>query len=151
MGLHKILKIVAGVLSLAGIVSLIMIIAKGDTAIQASALDGDTAIIDPMAWVTYIIFALTVAFVVLFIVQNLFTSSGASLKNTLIGLGAFVAVLVVSYVISSGDDASKYVYNGVKATSGESKMVGAGLIAFYILIVGAAGAMILSGLKKLTK
>ena len=150
MNLHKILKILVPVLSLGAIISLIMIISKGDEAIKASALTGDTAIIDPMAWLTYIIFGLSIAFVLFFVVKNLFTNTG-SLKSTLIGVGAFLAVLIIAYLTSSGDDASNYMYNGVAATEGESHMVGAGLNAFYILIVGAAAAMIFSGIKKIAK
>jgi hypothetical protein len=67
------------------------------------------------------------------------------------GVGAFLVVLIISYAVSSGADAGDYLYNGVAVTEGESKMVGAGLIAFYILIIGAAVAMALSGFKKLTK
>ena len=150
MNLHKITKIVAALLGLAGIIFLVMIISKGDEAVKAAALDGDSAIIDPMAYVTYIIFVLTLASVVIFVLLNLFTDTG-SLKNTLIGVGAFIAVLVISYVLSSGADAGDYMYNGAPATEGEAHMVGAGLIAFYILIIGAAAAMVLSGIKKITK
>jgi membrane protease YdiL (CAAX protease family) len=150
MKLHKILKIVAALLGLAGVIFLVMIVAKGDDAIKAAALDGDSAIIDPMAYVTYIIFALTLAFVLFFVLQNLFVNT-ASLKSTLIGVGAFAAVLVISYVLSSGSDAVDYQYNGAPATEGEARLVGAGLISFYILIIGAAAAMMLSGIKKIIK
>ena len=150
MKLHKILKIVAGLLGLAGIIFLVMVIAKGDDAISAAALDGDTAIMDPMLYITYIIFAMTLAAVVIFVLLNLFTDTG-SLKGTLIGVGAFVGVLIISYILSSGSDAANYMYNGAPATEGESHLVGAGLVAFYILIVGAALAMMLSGVKKLIK
>jgi len=150
MNLHKILKIVAAILGLAGIIFLVMIISKGDEAIKSAALDGDSAIIDPMAYVTYIIFALTIVFVLFFVLKNLFTNT-SSLKSTLIGVGAFAAVLIIAYVLSSGSDAGNYLYNGQPATEGEAHMVGAGLIAFYILIIGAAAAMILSGIKKITK
>lgn len=150
MKLHKILKIVAALLGLAGVIFLVMIISKGDDAIKAAALDGDSAIIDPMAYVTYIIFALTIAFVVFFVLQNLFTHTD-SLKSTLIGVGAFAAVLVIAYLLSSGSDAGEYFYNGVPATEGQAHLVGAGLVAFYILIIGAAAAMMLSGIKKITK
>lgn len=149
MNLHKILKIVAALLGLAGIIFLVMVISRGDDAITAAALDGDTAIIDPMLYVTYIIFAMTLAFVLFFVIQNLFTNT-ASLKSTLIGIGAFVGVLVISYLLSSGSDAGNYMYNGAPASEGESHLVGAGLVAFYILIAGAALAMILSGVKKIT-
>ncbi|MEQ3663181.1 MULTISPECIES: hypothetical protein [unclassified Olleya] len=147
--MHKILKIVALVLSLAGIGILVNIIAKGDEAIKAAALDGDTSIVDPMAIVAYIILGLVLAFVVFFVFKNLFTG-GKSLKNTLIGMGAFLLVLVIAYAVSGGD-VKEYFYNGIVATEGESKMVGAGLVAFYILILAAAGAMLFSGIKKLIK
>ena len=150
MNLHKILKIVAALLGLAGIIFLVMIISKGDDAISAAALDGDTAIMDPMLYIAYVVFAITLAAVVIFVLLNLFTDTG-SLKNTLIGVGAFVGVLVISYVLSSGSDAGNYMYNGAPATEGESHMVGAGLVAFYILIVGAALAMMFSGVKKIIK
>ena len=53
MNLHKILKIVAGLLGFAGIIFLARIISKGDDEIKAAALNGDTAIVDPMAlWLT---------------------------------------------------------------------------------------------------
>lgn len=144
--MHKILKIVAAALGLIGIVFLIRIISVGDEAIKA----GDDASVDPIAYVAYIILGLTLVFVLFFVLKNLFTNTG-SLKNTLVGVGAFAAVLVVSYVLSSGSDAGDYFYNGVAATEGESHMVGAGLIAFYILICGAAAAMLLSGVKKMIK
>jgi len=112
--MHKILKIVALVLSLAGIGILVNIIAKGDEAIKAAALDGDTSIVDPMAIVAYIILGLVLAFVVFFVLKNLFTG-GKSLKNTLVGVGAFLLVLVIAYAVSGGD-VKEYFYNGIVAT-----------------------------------
>ena len=144
--MHKILKIVAAVLSLLGIVFLIRIISKGDEAIKAAALEGDTAIVDPMAIVTYIVLGLVLLFVVVFVLKNLFTNTG-SLKNTLIGVGLFAAVLIIAYAVSGGDT-NTYMYNNKVATEGQSHMVGAGLIAFYILIIGAAAAMLFAGAKK---
>lgn len=149
--LHKILKIVALVLSLAGVVFLGRIIAEGDEEIKAAALAGDTAIVEPMAIIAYIILGLVLLFVVGFVVKNLFTNT-AGLKNTLIGVGAFAVVLIISYVISNGPDESfakgLYKYGDTMASEGESKLVGGGLIAFYMLIVIAAVSMIYSGVKK---
>lgn len=147
--MYKIIKIVAAILSLLGIIFLVRIIAKGDEAVRAASLNGDTAIVDPMAWVTYAIFILTVGFVIVFVLKNLFTDTG-SLKNTLIGIGAFAVVLIIAYLLSSGADAGKYMYDGIPATTMESHLAGAGLIAFYILIVAAAGSMIWTGIKKMT-
>ncbi|MAB48432.1 MAG: hypothetical protein CMC05_07355 [Flavobacteriaceae bacterium] len=149
--LHKILKIVALLLSVAGIFFLGRIIVEGDDEIKAAALAGDTAIVDPIAIIAYITLGIVLLFVVVFVLKNLFTNT-SGLKNTLIGVGAFAAVLIISYVISVGPDESflkgLYKSGDTLATESESKLVGGGLIAFYVLIVIAAVAMIFSGVKK---
>ncbi|MBN2869209.1 MAG: hypothetical protein JXK08_11085, partial [Flavobacteriaceae bacterium] len=86
--MHKILKIVALVLSLAGIGFLIGILAKGDEAIKA----GDNAVVDFMSYVAYVVLFIILLSVIIFVFKNLFSNTG-SLKNTLIGIGAFLAVL----------------------------------------------------------
>jgi hypothetical protein len=144
--LHKILKIVAALLSVLGIVFLGRIIAEGDDEIKAAALAGDTAIVDPIAIVAYITLGLVLLFVVVFVLKNLFTNT-AGLRNTLIGVGAFAAVLVISYVVSGGDTMQYKLREGF-ATESQSQLVGAGLTAFYILIIVAVVAMIFSGVKK---
>ena len=147
MNLHKILKIVAAIISLLGIVSLVRIISKGDDAIDAAALAGDTAIVEPMAWAAYIMLGLVLAFVIFFVLKNLFTNTGG-LKNTLIGVGAFLVVLIIAYLVSGGDTVVYKLQDGV-ATDGQSTMVGAGLVAFYLLLFVAAASMIFSGVKKI--
>ncbi|MFK8044711.1 MAG: hypothetical protein AB8B72_04410 [Crocinitomicaceae bacterium] len=144
--MHKILKIVAAVISLVGIISLVRIISEGDDAIDAAALAGDTAIVEPMAWAAYIMLGLVLAFVIFFVLKNLFTNT-SGLKNTLIGVGAFAALLIIAYVVSGGDTTDYRLQDGV-ATEGQSTMVGAGLVAFYLLLAVAAGSMIFGGVKK---
>jgi len=144
--MHKILKIVAAIISVLGIIFLGRIIAVGDDEIKAAALAGDTAIVDPIAITANIILGLVLLFVVVFVLKNLFTNT-AGLKNTLIGVGAFAAVLIISYVISGGDDMQYKLQDGI-ATESQSTMVGAGLVAFYILLAVAAITMIFSGVKK---
>jgi hypothetical protein len=144
--LHKIIKIVAAVISLLGIISLVRIISAGDDAIDAAALAGDTAIVEPMAWAAYIMLGLVLVFVIFFVVKNLVTNT-SGFKNTLIGVGAFAAVLIIAYVVSGGDSMTYKLQDGV-ATDGQSTMVGAGLVAFYLLLFVAAGAMIFAGVKK---
>ena len=142
--MYKILKIIAAILSLVGIIFCVMVIAKGDEAIKA----GETSSVDGMAFVTYIVFGIALFFVLLFVIKNLFTNT-ASLKNTLMGVGAFILVLLIAYFVSGGDG-NVYKYNGEAVTAGESQMVGAGLIAFYILIIAAALSMVFAGVKKMT-
>ncbi|WP_458627874.1 hypothetical protein [Winogradskyella sp. PC D3.3] len=141
--MHKIFKIIAALLSLFGIISLVRIIAAGDEAMESGEKAG---LFEPMAWTAYIILGLVVLFVLVFVLQNLFTNT-ASLKSTLIGVGAFAAVLIIAYVVSGGD-LTAYKNGDSMATEGESHMVGAGLVAFYILLAVAAITMIFSGVKK---
>ncbi|APX99172.1 hypothetical protein CLV86_1120 [Lacinutrix venerupis] len=150
--MHKILKIVVAVLSLIGIISLFRIIAKGEEEVKGLAAAGDTSLLEPMAWIAYIILALTLALVIFFVITNLF-GGGSNIKNTLIGVGAFALVLIIGYAVSGGDPlvGEVYAYDGVMATETESRFVGAGLMAFYILSIVAILAMIFSGVKKITK
>jgi len=142
--MHKILKIVAAVLSLAGIISLVRIISAGDEAIKTGESAG---LVDPMAWIAYIILIMVLAFVMFFVLKNLITHT-SELKNTLIGVGAFAAVLVIAYALSGGDTMQYKLQDGI-ATEGQSTMVGAGLVAFYILLFVAAATMIFAGVKKI--
>jgi hypothetical protein len=145
MNFHKIFKIIAAVLSLTGVVFLALIISKGDEAIQLAA--AETGMTDYMSYVGYIVLAIVVALVIFFVIKNLFTNTG-SLKSTLIGIGAFAAVLIIAYLVSGGDT-TIYKHSEGVASATDSHMVGAGLIAFYVLAVVAIGAMLLSGVKKI--
>ncbi|MDO1501877.1 hypothetical protein Q2T40_17215 [Winogradskyella maritima] len=146
--MHKILKILVALLGLAGIIFLVRIIARGDEEIKAAAEAGDSAIVDPMAFVAYIMLGLILAFVLFFVLKNLFTNT-ANLKNTLIGVGAFVLVLAIAYFASGGDATQYKLQDGGFATDGTSQMVGAGLVAFYILLAVAAVSMLFAGAKKI--
>ena len=147
MNLHKILKIVAAVLGLAGIVFLIRIINEGDKAIKAAAEMGDSAIIDPMAFVAYIIMGLTILFVLVFVLKNLFTNTH-TLKSTLMGVGAFVLIAIICY-FAFANGVETPLRDGKVLSANGSKLVGAGLYMFYFLVVIAGGAMLFSGVKKM--
>ena len=67
MGLHKIIKIVAILLSIAGIIFFAMILAKGD---EAVTLTGEG--VDGFLYVSYVIFAITIAFVLFFVIKGVF-------------------------------------------------------------------------------
>ncbi|SRX52852.1 hypothetical protein [Aequorivita sp. CIP111184] len=141
MALHKILKIVALLLSVAGIIFLAMIIAKGDTAVTATG-EG----VDGFLYVAYITFAITIVFVLFFVIKGIFEGN---IKNTLISVGAFLLIGVISYVLADGN--AMELQDGSTISASGSKWVGTGLYAFYILAVIAVGAMVFSGIKKVTK
>jgi len=138
MGLHKIIKIIALILSLVGIAFLGMMLMKGDDVIKETGTG-----IDGFIYTAYVIFALVLVAVVIFGLKGLLSGN---IKNTLIVLGVSVAVVAISYVLADGTP-MKLTEGGMLSESG-SKWVGAGLYAFYILGLVAVALMILSGFKK---
>ncbi|MAW93608.1 MULTISPECIES: hypothetical protein [unclassified Leeuwenhoekiella] len=145
--LHKILKIVALILSVLGAIWLVRILLAGDTAITDSA-DLQSSLVTPFIYIAYLTIAIAIVFVLVFVLKNLF-SSGSSLKSTLIGLGAFLAVVVISYVLASGEEVA--MRDGEVLSASASRWVEAGIYMFYILALIAIGAMVFSGVKKLAK
>ncbi len=138
MGLHKILKIVGLILSLAGVIFLAMIISKGDDVVKATG-EG----VDGFLYIAYIIFALVLLFVIVFGLKGLFSGN---IKSTLIILGVFAVIVIISYVLA--DATPQKLSEGGMMTDSGSKWVGTGLYTFYILAILAIGSMIFSGFKK---
>lgn len=136
MALHKIIRIVVLILALLGIGML------------ATILSGNTASISLYMNIAYVILAMAVIITVLFALAQLFTHKD-SLKKTLISLGLFLLVIVISYFLSVGEEVYK---QGILVVSESgSKWVGTGLRTFYFLAIIAIGLMIYSGVKKLIK
>ena len=69
------------------------------------------------------------------------------LKKALISLGVFALVLAIAWFASSGEE--RLLDDGKVLSAGESQMVEAGIKAFYILILLAAGLMAFFGVKKM--
>jgi len=143
MTLQKISKIIVAILGLLGVIFLVRIISAGDDAIKSGE---EAGLVDPMAYIAYVVLGVILVLVIFFVLKNLFTNA-KSLKSTLIGIGAFAAVIIISYVAAGGDPMEYKLQDGI-ATDGQSHMVGTGLIAFYILLAVAAISMIFSGVKK---
>jgi len=136
MALHKIIRIVVLILSLIGI------------ALLATILTGNQDTISTYMTIAYVVLGIAILFTLLFSFAQLFTHKD-TLKKTLISLGLFVLVIVISYALSEGVEVYK---DGVLVVSESgSKWVGTGLRTFYILTFVAIGLMIYSGVKKLIK
>ncbi len=145
--LYKILKIVAIVISLLAAIWLVRIVLAGDTAI-ADSVDLQNSLVTPFIYIAYIIFAVALVFVLIFVIKNVF-SNPAGLKSTLIGVASFAAVIVISYVLASGKETP--LKDGGVLSEAASKWVETGIYAFYIMAIIAIGAMVFSGVKKLAK
>ena len=67
-------------------------------------------------------------------------------KKTLYTIGGLVAVLIFSYLIASDEVLGSY--NKYEITASTAKKVGMGLTSFYILAIGAIGAILYAELSK---
>ncbi|NJX16037.1 hypothetical protein [Tamlana crocina] len=140
MGLHKILKIVAFALAIIGAIFALMIMAGDEE--SAQSMSGN------MLYVAYAVLGIVLLLVVLFVIKGLFAGN---LKKTLLTVGVFLAIVFISYGISSGTDLNlkPFIDKGADVTESTSKTVGAGLYTFYILAVLAIGSMLYGGAKKI--
>ena len=96
---------------------------------------------------TYVLLAIALAAVIFSAAQNILASP-KELKKTLIYTGAFVVVLILAYVLSSGDVEANASEEVKKASDSVRKWTSTGLIALYILVVGAIAALVASNVKK---
>ena len=141
MALHKITKIIALILGVAGVIFWGMLVAKGDEAIRESGGEG----LDMILYVAYTIFAIVCVAVIIFVIKGVFTGD---IKKTLFSLGAVALIFVISYVLATGTES--LTRDGEVVTAQTSKWIGTGLYAFYIMAILALASMVLSGVKKLT-
>jgi hypothetical protein len=140
MGLYKIFKIVAMLLGFAGLIFWFLLISKGDDAVKATG-----AGVAPLLYIAYVIMAIVLGLVTVFVLKGVMSGD---VKKTLISVGAFLAVLLISYVMASGSIEGLTPADKSEVTEITSKWVGTGLIAFYILAVVAVTTMAFSGVKK---
>ncbi|WP_203294633.1 hypothetical protein [Luteirhabdus pelagi] len=141
MALHKIIRIVAWLLGIAGIVTLALIISTGDEAIKA----GEDGVVNPMTYVAYITAALVLAFTIVFVLKGIFSGD---LKKTLLAIGSFIVIVAIAYGLSNGVETQ--MRDGEMLSASGSRWVGTGLHTFYILAILAIGAMVYSGVVKMT-
>jgi hypothetical protein len=145
MTIHKVLKYLALVIGVIGLILLGRIIIAGDDAISASAAD-QNSLLEPMMWVGYLVLGICILIVCFFVIKGLFSGN---VKNTLISVGAFLLVVVIAYVLTDGTEVQ--LKDGDTLSASGDHWVGAGLVMFYILAAVAVGAMVISGVRKLIK
>lgn len=145
MILHKILKYVALVLGLIGIVFLARILIADDGSIVASA-DAQQSLVTPFLYLAYVILLLILVMVVFFVIKGLFRGN---IKTTLITIGAFVLVIGLAYLLTEGNEVQ--LKDGGTLSASGSHWISTGLGMFYILGVVAVASMFISGVKKLIK
>ena len=129
---YNILKYTALGLSLLGILFVLLIL--------SDYLFG----IDMILYNAYVVLFIIVSSVLYFGIKNMIGNK-SNLMNTLKGIGSFLALFVVCFLIASGEETIMREGKILSATS--SKFIGAALFMFYSLIIIASGAMLFFGFK----
>jgi hypothetical protein len=146
MSIQKIVTYTAAVLGVVGLIFQITILSKGDDVIEMAAISGDYGVVSSMVSLAMIIIAIAVVLTLVFSVMNL-TSDPAKLKKAMISIGAFLVVVFVAFLFSSGTETP--LKDGEVLSASGSRWVETGLRTFYFLVVIAAGAMVYSGVRRL--
>jgi hypothetical protein len=105
-------------------------------------MSGNESGIDGGLYLTYAAFGIGVLLAVLSGVMSLFT--GGSIKSTLIPVGAFLAVFIITYILADGTVKPAWAISGTA-----SKLISAGLTMTGIAILVAVAAAIYGWVKKL--
>ncbi|MCF7567431.1 hypothetical protein L3X37_03500 [Sabulilitoribacter arenilitoris] len=144
--MKKILTILLAIVGILSIVFLAMIISTGDEAIKAGESSGT---VNTFMYVAYLVLFLTLAFVVIFSLKNIFSNS-ETLKSTLKGVGTFAVLAAICY-FGFAKGVETPLKDGDMLSAGGSQLLGAGLYLFYFLLAIAGGSMLFFGIKKMIK
>ncbi len=148
MDIQKITKYVALALGVIGLILQVLILRKGDDAIEMAGLAGNFSSVSPMINLAIIIL-ITVVLITLISSFASLASNAAKLKKAGISIAAFAAVVLLSFLLSEGVETP--MKDGEVLSASGSRWVGAGLRTFYILAVIAVGTMLYSGVKRFFK
>ena len=105
-------------------------------------------------WILVCFVVISIAAIVYFLVIKLaarFKEDPGYLKKFLILVGIVVVVLLVSYLLSRGNDVTPALMEKFNVTQGTSKLIGAACILVYILVIGSAASILYTEIAKLIK
>jgi len=148
MNIQKITTYSVSALGILGAVFVLMIVAKGDDAIEMSAMQGDFGSVTPIILLAQIILAIAILITVVFSVKNL-ASDKEKLKSSLMSIGAFLVVLIAAFIFSSGEETP--MQDGAVLSANGARLVETGIKMFYFLTVIAIAAMSYGSIRKLIK
>jgi hypothetical protein len=99
-------------------------------------------------YVFYVLLFIAIAAMLVFPIIHMLGEPSALLRSA-IGIGVVVVLFVISYALADSEITLKAAAVGVTPTS--SKLIGAGLIMFYITLVLSGLALIYSEISKALK
>jgi hypothetical protein len=148
MNIQKITTVSCGVIGTLGLIFLMLIIGQGDDAIEMSAMQGDYGSVSYIILLAQLTLAITILLSLGFSLKNL-ASDKANLKKSLISLGAFLAVILVAFLFSSGEET--LMKDDAILSANGSRWVETGIRTFYFLTLIAVCSMGFGSVKKLIK
>ncbi|MFD2908816.1 hypothetical protein ACFSX9_08710 [Flavobacterium ardleyense] len=143
MNLHKVTKIAAVIVAILSVVFL------GGLMATSNSGDLDNSWLNPLIYLAYVILSACLVVVLLFVLKNLF-SNKENLKKSLIMIGAFVGLLIISYILADGTEV-RSVTNEIISTESTSKWVGTGIMLTSILSIIAIGSVVWGMFTKIKK
>jgi hypothetical protein len=143
MNSYKIFKYFAIVIGAISLYFAMRVFLAGDDTIMASS-DLQSSVVSPFLYIGYIVFFLTILLVLFFTIQTLVTSST---KKTFITLGAAVFIVLISYLITSGE--AKTLKDGEVIAETVDHWISAGFVMLYILVFLSIIAMLMNGVNKI--
>jgi hypothetical protein len=146
MNLQNIIKIISALIGLVSAILLFRIIGLGDETIKMDASMGDFSSVSPLVNLALLVVGITVVVTLIFSLIGL-ASDGRKLKKAMISTGLFLAVVFISYALSTGVETP--MKDGEVLSANGSRWVEAGLLSFYALALVAIGAMVFSGVKRI--
>lgn len=140
MILHKLTKIGAIVIAVLSIIFLGGLMGSSDEPVN-------NGWIQPLILLSYVVLFICIAIVLVYVLKNLL-SNKETFKRTIISVGLFLAVILISYMMASDAEVKA---NGELFSGSTTKWVGAGLNAFYLLFLVAVVTMVWSLFAKIKK
>jgi hypothetical protein len=148
MNYQKLTNYLVVVLGLLGFGLLLAILFQGDDTIEMNALQGDFGSVSYIIYLAQAVLAITVLLSLGFSLKNL-ASDKQKMIGSLKAIGAFLVVLVLAYLFSSGEETP--LQDGEFLSASGARWVETGIRMFYFLTIIAVGAMLSGSIIKLIK
>ena len=100
--------------------------------------------IDMILYNAYVVLFIIVSSVLYFGIKHM-VGNKSSLMSTLKGIGSFLVLFLVCFLLASGEET--LMREGKILSANSSKLIGAALFMFYSLIIIASGSMLFFGFK----
>jgi len=141
-----------GIAVVCTILAIIFAMNNGDVK-ELSAVKAN-GLFDATYWILICFVVIAIAAILFFVIvklANRFKEEPGYIKKFLMLVGIIVVVLVVSFLLSKGNDVTPALMEKFEITESTSKLIGAACWIVYILVIGAAVSIVYSEVSKLIK